>query len=93
MNMVGHQAVRVKLRLILDYQVSQVEQIKNEIVVVAEAGTSIRRSLHNVRGDAGKEKPWLSRHDDETFSRLGRLTSSVPDPDLRSVRSVPDPDL
>jgi len=80
--MVGHQAVRVKLRAMLGYQVAQVKQIKNEIVVAAKADAPVRRSLHYVRGDAGKENPRLSRHDNQTPFSRGPLTSSVPDPDL-----------
>jgi hypothetical protein len=38
----------------LDYQIAQMEQIKNEVVIAAEADASIRRPLHHMRGDAGE---------------------------------------
>jgi hypothetical protein len=63
-------------------QLVQMKQIKNSVVVATKARVSVRRPLNEVRGYIWKKDSQLTRHDQQTPSGEGRLTSSVPDPDL-----------
>ena len=57
MDVVGHQAVRMDARAILDCQLPQMKKIKDAVVIPAEAGAPISRSLDYVRGDTGNKNP------------------------------------
>jgi hypothetical protein len=67
--MVRHQAISVYRTAELVRQLTQMQQIYEVIASVPEARTPVVATLHDVRGDFGKNQARLPWHEIETSSR------------------------
>jgi hypothetical protein len=62
MDMIGHQAIGMKMHLVSLAPLSERSQVISVILISKETGFTVITALHNMRRDPRQVHPWFSWH-------------------------------